>query len=153
MFLWFCPIHGHSYGFHIINGGEGRKDPFSSLYKYLPEPPEEIFYDFACGLSEYALNRSPEYFKNVRVWHDTFHGFSHKCGSAFRSSRISALHGVNSEICEQFNAEINKIKGTASHLSMPHFCFYVQFFIYLWNKKKTATFENVYEVAMAGMSE
>ena len=27
LFLWFCPIHGHSYGFHLISGGEGRKDP------------------------------------------------------------------------------------------------------------------------------
>ena len=31
IFLWFCPVHGHSYGFHCINGGEGRKDVFSSL--------------------------------------------------------------------------------------------------------------------------
>ena len=28
VFLWFCPIHGHSYRFHLIAGGEGRKDPF-----------------------------------------------------------------------------------------------------------------------------
>ena len=24
MFIWFCPIHGHTYGFHLIAGGEGR---------------------------------------------------------------------------------------------------------------------------------
>ena len=30
MFTWFCSIHGHIYGFHLIDGGEGRKDPFSS---------------------------------------------------------------------------------------------------------------------------
>ena len=34
MFLWFCPIHGHCYGFHLISGGEGRNDPFASLYKF-----------------------------------------------------------------------------------------------------------------------
>ena len=34
MFLWFCPIHGHCYGFHLIAGGEGRKDPFSSLFNF-----------------------------------------------------------------------------------------------------------------------
>ena len=33
MFLWFCPMHGHSYGFHLITSAEGRKDPFSSLFK------------------------------------------------------------------------------------------------------------------------
>ena len=45
VFLWFCPIHGHSYGFNLIAGGEGRKDPFSSLFKYKPTAPDEIFYD------------------------------------------------------------------------------------------------------------
>ena len=48
LFLWFCPVHGHSYGFHLVGGGEGRKDPFSSLYKYCAHMPENIFYDFAC---------------------------------------------------------------------------------------------------------
>ena len=43
MFLWFCPIHGHSYGFHLINSAEGRKDPFSSIYKYMEKPPKHIF--------------------------------------------------------------------------------------------------------------
>ena len=50
LFLWFCPIHGHAYGFHLIQGGEGHKDPFASLYKYLETPPKNVFYDFACQL-------------------------------------------------------------------------------------------------------
>ena len=62
IFLWLCPIHGHSYGFHLIAGGEGRKDPFSSLFKYKPDAPEEIFYDNACQLHEYCLNREPHFF-------------------------------------------------------------------------------------------
>ena len=62
IFLWFCPIHGHCYGFHLISGGEGRKDPFSSLFKHLPKAPTDIFYDFACQLSDYCLNREPQYF-------------------------------------------------------------------------------------------
>ena len=70
MFIWFCPIHGYTYGFHLIDGGEGRKDPFSSLFKFKEEMPEHIFYDFACGLSEYALNRAPSLFANTRFWHD-----------------------------------------------------------------------------------
>ena len=66
MFLWFCPIHGHCYGFHLISGGKGRKDPFASLYKYCNEMPDHIYYDFACQLSEYFFNREPELFKNTR---------------------------------------------------------------------------------------
>ena len=34
MFIWFCPIHSHTYGFHLIDGAEGRKDLFCSLFKY-----------------------------------------------------------------------------------------------------------------------
>ena len=52
--LVVCPVHGHCYGFHIISGGEGRKDPFSSLYKYKLTAPDELFYDFACQLKEYC---------------------------------------------------------------------------------------------------
>ena len=150
MFLWFCPVHGHCYGFHLISRGEGRKGPFSSLFKYLPEAPGDIFYDFACQLSEYCLNREPQYFLHTRFWHDLFHGISHKCGKCFKSSRICGMVGINSEICEQFNSYLQCIKYTGSHLSQSHFMFFVQFFIYQWNTEKTAKFQNIIEIALAG---
>ena len=37
MFIWFCPIHWHTYGFHLINKAEGCRDPFCSLYKFLED--------------------------------------------------------------------------------------------------------------------
>ena len=150
IFLWFCPLHGHCYGYHLISGGEGRKDPFASLYKYLEEPPEELFYDFACGLQEYCLNRCPDFFKNTRFWHDVFHGFSHKCSPSLKSSRIPALCTVNTEICEQFNSYIQSIKYTATHLSHEHFCFFLQFFIHRWNIRKSEKYKNIYDVAVSG---
>ena len=115
IFLWFCPVHGHCYGFHLISGGEERKGPFSSLFKYLPNAPTDLFYDFACQLSEYCLNREPQYFLHARLWHDLFHGITHKCGKCFKSSRICGLVGINSEICEQFNSYLQCIKYTESH--------------------------------------
>ena len=115
--LWFCPIHGHCYGFHSISGGEGRKDPFSSIYKYLPKAPSDIFYDFACQLSEYCLNREPQYFIKTRFWHDLFHGITHKCGKCFKSSRICGMVGLNSDISEEFNSYLQCVKYTGSHLS------------------------------------
>ena len=150
MFLWFCPIHGHCYGFHLIFGGEGRKDPFSSLFKYLPEPPTDIFYDFACQYSEYCLNREPQYFLKTRFWHDIFHSITHKCGKCFKSSRICGMVGINSEICEQFNSYMQCVKYTASHLSQSHFMFFVQFFIYLWNVDKTNKFQSIIDIAISG---
>ncbi len=101
LFLYFCPHHGYCYGFHIVKGGEGRKDPFFAVTKYKETPPTDIFYDNACQLSEYSLNREPYFWREVRVWHDIFHSFSHKgCGNVFRSRRVAGLSGINSEICE-----------------------------------------------------
>ncbi|WAR12427.1 hypothetical protein MAR_026607 [Mya arenaria] len=35
----------------------GRKDPAASLYSHLVKPSSDVFYDFACNLQEYCLNR------------------------------------------------------------------------------------------------
>ena len=126
MFLWFCPIHGHFYGFHLISGGEGRKDPFASLYKYCSEMPDHIYYNFACQLSEYFLNREPELFKNTRFRHDLFHFVGNVCGINCKSGKVVGLEGVNTEICEQVNSFLQCIKYTGSHLSQKHFTFFVQ---------------------------
>ena len=149
MFIWFCPIHGHTYGFHLIDGGEGRKDPFSSLFKFKEEMPEHIFYDFACGLSEYALNRAPPLFANTRFWHDLFHSVGHVCGDNFKSCPVEGLEGLNTEICEQVNAYLQCIKYTGAHLSQERFMFFTQFFLYLLNKKKTKNFRKNAKVALA----
>ena len=100
LFFFFCPIHGHCYGLHLI-WGKGRKDPFSVMFKYMETPPEELYFDFACGLSDYCLNREPEFFKNTHFWHDIFHFINHTCGINFKSGRVLGLEGINSEICEQ----------------------------------------------------
>lgn len=150
MFLWFCPIHGHCYGFHLISGGEGRKDPFASLFKYLECAPEVIFYDNACQLSEYCLNREPAFFKNTRFFHDCFHGFAHKCAKTFRSARLPSLQ-VNSEICEQFNSRLQCIKYTGTHLSQGRFVFLTQLVLHFWNQEKTQLFRKKLQVACQGM--
>jgi hypothetical protein len=151
MMLFFCPLHGHCYGYHLIAGGEGRKDVFSALYKYKPTAPKNLYFDFACQLSEYCLNREPEFFKFCKFWHDIFHSVTHLCGSAFKSTRVLGMEGVNTEICEQFNAFLQCIKYTGSHLSQNHFTLFAQFMIYIWNKEKTQKFKNFATVAISGM--
>ena len=152
MFLFFCPIHGHTYGFHLISGGEGRKDPFAALYKYTEVPPEELFYDFACGLSEYSLTREPKFFRNTRFWHDLFHGATHfACGDNFKSGAVKGLEGINTEICEQTNSYLQCLKYTASHLHQEHFMFFMQFFLHLWNEDKTLKFQQQAAIALAGV--
>jgi hypothetical protein len=145
-----CPLHGHFYGLHLITGGEGRKDPFSALFKYATKAPEEVFYDFACSLSEYSLNREPAFFMNTRFWHDFFHAIGHICGAVYKSARVLGLRGLNTEICEQFNAYLQCIKYTGSHLRQENFMFLFQFMGYLWNIEKTARQKTVGHVVIAG---
>ena len=106
--LWFCPEHGHCFGFHIIPGSEGRKDPAASLYTHLETAPDTILYDFACSLSEYCKNREAGFFRSSQFYHDVFHGYTHKCSSAFRCEKLAGFSKVNTSICEQFNSFIKK---------------------------------------------
>ena len=92
------------------------RDPFSSLYAYFPKAPHELFYDVACSLNEYSLNRDPAYFQQTRFWHDLFHGFSHKCPPSLRSSRLPSLAVLDTEISEQFKSFLENIKYTATYL-------------------------------------
>ena len=110
---------------------------------------KELFYDLACQLSEYALNREPELFKNTRFWHDLFHALGHLCGWNFKSGRDIGLDSINTEICEQVNSFLQCIKYTGSHLSQEHFVFFVQFFLYILNKNKTKSFEQQATIAFA----
>lgn len=63
--------------FHIMQSSEGRNDPFSVLKTYLSEPPEVVFYDFACSLEEYCLNRDPAWFRHTLFVIDRFHWKNH----------------------------------------------------------------------------
>ena len=140
--FFFCPMHGHCYGFHVVPKSEGRKDVFYALLKYLPTAPELLFYDFACSLSQYGLNREPSYFRSIRCSHDIFHAVGHKCPSCFTLASSLSNLSLNTEICEQFNAFIKHVKYTGTHLSFDHFCFFTQFCVYIWNQRKTERHTN-----------
>ena len=73
LFLWFWLQNGHCYGFHVIPGAEGRKDPAASLYTHIEKASDVIMYDFCSGLSEYVHNKQSGFFKNTRFFHDVFH--------------------------------------------------------------------------------
>ena len=75
------------------------------------------------------------FFAKTRFSHDVFHGFTHKCSSAFKCSRLLGTTAVNSSICEQFNANIQKIKRSSKLMSQNHFNTYN--FLYICGTKKT----------------
>ena len=137
--FFFCPTHGHCYGGHIIDGKEGRKDPSCALYTHMQNAPKILFYDFACSLEEYNLNRESGFWHGTRLYHDIFHGYSHVCSSVFKLNKVlHGLEGLNTSICEQFNAYIKRIKPSAEHMGQQKFVFYVQYYIHLWNRDKAA---------------
>ena len=126
---------------HLIADGEGRKDPCQSLYTHLVKAPDMIFYDFACSLEEYSMNRESGYFKDTRFFHDIFHGYSHSCSKVYSSKGLNGLRMVNTSICEQFNSYIQCIKASAQHMSQNNFMFYMQYMIDRWNKRKKESYE------------
>ena len=137
IFFFFCPAHGHCYGGHIIDGREGRKDPSCALYTHMETAPSILFYDFACSLEEYNLNRESGFWINTRLYHDIFHGYSHVCSPQFKMNKAaSQLTALNTSICEQFNAYIKRIKLSAEHMTQQKFIFFVQFFLHRWNMCK-----------------
>ena len=150
LFLWFCPAHGHCYGFHVITGSEGRKDAATSLYAYLKKAPQVIFYDFACSLDEYCKNRENGFFKNTKMYHDIFHGYGHSCSEIFKSNRLLGFEGINTSICEQFNSFIQCVKASSKLMTQEHFAFYVQIFIHQWNLQRKNSFLKKLTVAIAG---
>eukprot|EP00111_Clytia_hemisphaerica_P020287 TCONS_00059786-protein len=148
LFLWFCPAHGHCYGGHMVNGSEGRKDAMCSLYTHLPQPPEIIFYDNACQLEEYSLNREADFFRITRFYHDHFHGFAHKCSCMYSCMGLEGMGALNTSICEQFNAFLQCIKSAGKHMSQDHFMFFCQFMIDIWNTKKMDTVQKKFKSAL-----
>lgn len=53
-------------GTGIIPSAEGRRDPALGIYLHSKDPPEKLFYDFACSLSDYCFNREPSYWRHCR---------------------------------------------------------------------------------------
>ena len=133
-----------------MNGSEGRKDPACSLYNHLEVAPEIIYYNFACSLEEYCMNREAGYFKNKQFFYDIFHGYNHTCSKIYSSKNLIHLNSVNSSICEQFNSYLQCIKSSAKQMSQEHFMFFLQYMIRLWNEKKKKSFMKKLNIALSG---
>lgn len=83
VFSWYCR-HGVCYSFYVIPTAEGRNEAFSFLYSYFERAPKYVVYDFCCALSEYCLNRAPEFFRNTVFLIDRFHSGNHTACVIFR---------------------------------------------------------------------
>jgi hypothetical protein len=116
IWIYTCLRHEHIIGFHVISSSEGMRDAVCPLYRYLPEAPEHIWVDYACGMAECAMNWMPHYFKFTKFYHDVFHGLKHVCGPTHKSQRTFDFLKVNTSLMEQINSELQPLRGlVASH--------------------------------------
>ena len=114
LWVWTCMIHHRVVAYHIIKRGEGKRDAIISLYRFKKDPPTAVFVDFACQAEESGLNWLVDYYKDVRFFHDTFHGYGHKCSSRFSSRGLKGIPAANTSIMEQFNAFLQPLRGILS---------------------------------------
>ena len=111
LFLWFCTLHGHCYGFHMIDGGEGRKDPCYIVYIHIWKNLQKLYFMILHVVwMNTCVTGSLVSSKKKRCFHDIFHGYTHKCSQVFQAKRLNNINCFNTSICEQFNSFIQTIK-------------------------------------------
>ena len=110
IFCWYCR-HEICYGYYIMPNAEGRNEAFSFLYKYFAVAPKVVVYDFSCALQDYCLNRQPDHFIDTLFLVDKFHWFGQTaCSRTYNLTQYPAYAGLNSQIAEQFNSALARIK-------------------------------------------
>lgn len=136
IFTWFCR-HGICYAFYIIPNAEGRNEAFSFLLKYFKVAPKVVVYDFACALQDYCLNRQPEHFRDTTFLVDRFHWFNHvSCARSYSLSSYLQYAYLNSQVAEQCNSALTRIKCSISQMKQVTFMSGVRFFLEMWNQRK-----------------
>ncbi len=136
IFTWFCK-HMVCYAFFLIPGAEGRDEAFSFLTTHFKEAPKVVVYDFACALQDYCLNREPGFFRDTRFVVDRFHWFNHQaCARSYNADLYADVAFLNTQIAEQCNSALAKIKASVGQMTQAHFMFTVRLFLNHWNKRK-----------------
>lgn len=125
-FSSYCPVTHHCtwvcYGFEVMVTAESPNVPFTFLKTRFEQPPEIVIYDNACNLFQYALNRDPAYFKETRFLFDSLHWPNHKkCAAGYEARSYPKLRGINTQIVEQSNAKIRKLKSSLSYMKPEKF--------------------------------
>ena len=138
LFTFFCQ-HGICYAFFILPFAEGRDEAYSFLVSYFKIAPRVIIYDFACSLQEYCLNRAPAFFKNTLFLVDRFHWCNHKaCAPSYNLSLYAHLDFVNSEVAEQVNSVLSRLKSRLSQMGQLAFMLTMRLVLNVVNDKKHA---------------
>ena len=138
IFTLYCP-HGICYGFEVMRSYESPRIPFQIFLTRFLHPPKVIIYDNACKLHQYILNREPDHFKATKFLVDRFHWRGHVgCSSGYNLSKYPGfdMGAINSQVNEQANAGLQRIKAHISYMKEDNFMFHVKLFLALTNNRK-----------------
>ena len=97
-----------------------------------PQLPPVIVYDNACKLHVYCLNREPGHLQNTLFLVDHFHWRGYTgCSSGYNLDLYGEplLKTLNSQINEQANADLQKIRGQLAYMTPANFEFHLSLFI------------------------
>ncbi|XP_077987997.1 uncharacterized protein LOC144442507 [Glandiceps talaboti] len=138
IFTVCCP-HKVCYGFQLMKQVESPAVPFSIIMTRFPTAPQIIIYDNCCKLHQYSLNREPEFFKNTLFLVDRLHWKNHTgCSSGYNMNvyKYNAdINKLNSQVCEQSNADLARIKAQVSYMLPDNFMFHVSLFLAVMNRE------------------
>ncbi|XP_033731140.1 uncharacterized protein LOC117320740 [Pecten maximus] len=135
IFTVFCE-HGLCYGFQIMENNESPNVPFTFIRTRFLTAPSVIIYDNACNLHAYCLNRDPLFIKDTIFAVDNLHWRNHKsCSKVYHAKNLPALLGINTQMVEQSNAKLRKLKSQLSYMNHANFMNHLIFFLWHCNKK------------------
>lgn len=128
--------HGVCYGFAIMDSYESPKMPFDIFScRYVPE---NIIYDNACKLHLYCLRREPLLFRNTRFLVDRLHWANHSaCAIGYCLNRYKTdenLISINSQVNEQLNACLVKLRTSLSYMNYDKFVRCLKLFLAFRNR-------------------
>jgi len=99
--------------------------------------PRYVIYDNACHLHAYALNRDPVRYCNTLFFVDRFHWPNHTaCSSGYSMEGRLGLERVNTEIVEQKNSMLAKLRSQLSYMSVTNFMTHTALYIAHLNQEE-----------------
>ena len=134
-FMVYC-IHGICYGFEVMRRCESPQVPFSIFTSHFEMPPKIIVYDNACKLHVYCLNREPALYKNTRFFVYRFHWKGHVgCSRGYSLDSYASINTkkINSQVNEQANSGLQRIKAQLAYMKPDNFLFTLSLFLSIIN--------------------
>ena len=123
-----------------MDSHESPRYPFTIFRSRFTSAPKVIIYDNACKLHQYCLNREPAFFSRTQFSVDRFHWKGHVgCSSGYNLNlyKSSLTNTINSQVNEQANGGLQRIKSQLAYMSHENFMHTVSLFLALKSQDVT----------------